>query len=165
MSIFVPDLSNEPALTMVRMHNDLTRQLLVIRVIMINTLNLGSAFLFLKKNLRFRGLSSSHGRDPPNNFDIPHNRRHYLYQLKSTCERHTTVGDPTSKFPFAIMSRKLEKELFNLKVSPVCPNIPFALPLTTKTNTSLFFWNTTSTIPPLTLFWVITSVHKQDSGA
>lgn len=53
MSMFVPDLSNEPALTMVRMHNDLTRQLLVIRVIMINTLNLGSAFLFLKKNLRF----------------------------------------------------------------------------------------------------------------
>ena len=50
MSIFVPDLSNEPARTMVRMHNDLTRQLLVIRVIMINTLHLGSAFLFLKKN-------------------------------------------------------------------------------------------------------------------
>ena len=38
MSMFVPDLSNEPALTMVRMHNDLTRQLLVIRVIMINAL-------------------------------------------------------------------------------------------------------------------------------
>ena len=36
--MFVPDLSNEPALTMVRMHNDLTRQLLVIRVIMINAL-------------------------------------------------------------------------------------------------------------------------------
>ena len=38
MSMFVPDLSNEPALTMVRMHNDLTRRLLVIRVIMINAL-------------------------------------------------------------------------------------------------------------------------------
>ena len=38
MSMFVPDLSNEPALTMVRMHNDLTRQVLVIRVIMINTI-------------------------------------------------------------------------------------------------------------------------------
>ena len=56
--MFVPDLSNEPALTMVRMHNDLTRQVLVIRVIMINTLNLGSAFLFLKKNNRFRFLGA-----------------------------------------------------------------------------------------------------------
>ena len=49
MSMFVPDLSNEPALTMVRMHNDLTRQLLVIRVIMINALL--KVFLEIKLDL------------------------------------------------------------------------------------------------------------------
>jgi len=49
MSMFVPDLSNEPALTMVRMHNDLTRQLLVIRVIMINALL--QVFLEIKLDL------------------------------------------------------------------------------------------------------------------
>ena len=56
MSMFVPDLSNEPALTMVRMHNDLTRRLLVIRVIMINALLSG---LLKRSKFRRRFLKNS----------------------------------------------------------------------------------------------------------